>query len=172
MNWAHVHLIVNHLPVILVPTSIALLVFARARRSGEVTNAGLVLLVVTALIGGGVFLTGEPAEHAVEGVAGITEASIEAHEDAALAAALATGLAGVLALATLVVSRTRPAPAGLLIATVVVGLAASGLMARAANLGGLIRHSEIAGNPLTSQHPYLLMPRRGPADLEARGEKG
>ncbi len=150
MNWAHVHLIVNHLPVILVPTSIALLVFARARRSAEVTNAGLVLLVVTSLIGGGVFLTGEPAEHAVEGVAGITEASIEAHEDAALAAALATGLAGVLALATLVVSRTRPAPAGLLIATVVVALAASGLMARAANLGGLIRHSEIAGNTLTS----------------------
>ena len=145
MNWAHVHLVLNHLPVILVPVALALLAFGVVRRSADMTNVSLGLFVVAAVFGGGVFLTGEPAEEVVAHLPGVSKAAIDEHEEAAEVAAIVTGLAGLLALGVLVMSRgRRQAPTWLLAATFVVALLAAGLMARAANLGGRIRHPEIA----------------------------
>ncbi len=152
MNWAHVHLAVNHLPVIVVPVALALLAFAVVRKSADLTNVSLGLLVIAAVLGGGVFLTGEPAEEVVEDLPGISTAAIEEHEEAAEVAAIATGLAGLLGLWVLVARRRgRQAPIWLLAATFVVALVAAGLMARAANLGGHIRHSEIADATTVSE---------------------
>lgn len=145
MNGAHIHLIVNHVPVFLVPVALALLAFAIIRKSADVTNASLALFVLSAVIGGAVLVTGDPAERVVEHLPGISRAAIKAHEEAADTAAIVTGLAGLLGFWGLVVSRGgRSTPTWLLAATLAVGLVAAGLMARAANLGGFIRHSEIA----------------------------
>jgi hypothetical protein len=145
MNGAHLHLAVNHLPVILVPVAIGVLAWAVLRKSTDLTSVGLGLLVIAAVLGGGVFLTGEPAEKVVEDLPGISKAAIEAHEEAAEVAAIVTGLAGLLGLGGLIVGRGgRQVTTWLLAATLIVALAAAGLMARAANLGGHIRHSEIA----------------------------
>jgi phosphoglycerol transferase MdoB-like AlkP superfamily enzyme len=157
MNWAHVHLAVNHLPVILVPVGVALLAIAGIRRSQDLTTASLGLLVVTALIVGGVFLTGEPAEGVVERVAGISTDAIEAHEEAALVAAVVTALAGLLALAVLVAVRgEQQATTWMLIMTLGAGIAAAALLARAANLGAYIRHSEIADTGMDGLTPSQL----------------
>ena len=145
MNWAHVHLAVNHVPVVLIPVAVALLAFAIVRRSAEITGVSLGLLVIAAVLAGGVYLTGEPAEEFVEHLPGITHETIEEHEEAAEIAAVVTVLAGLSALAMLVAGPGgQQAPTWLLATTFVLAFAAAGLMARAANLGGFIRHSEIA----------------------------
>ena len=113
------------------------------------------------------FLTGEPAEEVVEHLPGISEPAIGEHEEAAEVAAIVTGLAGLLGLWLLVARRGgRQAPTWLLAATFVVALVAAGLMARAANLGGYIRHPEIAGGTTITQR---LQPTGVFFDVSSRG---
>ena len=154
MTWAHVHLAVNHLPVVLVPVAIAMLGAAWATKSAELRKAGLAWLVVAAITGGGAYVSGEPAEDVVEDLPGVSKPAIEAHEEAALLAAVATGAAGVLALGVLVIGRGPvPAPGWLFATTVAAGLVAAALMVRTANLGGRISHPEIRGPSATTPLP-------------------
>jgi hypothetical protein len=154
MTWAHVHLAVNHVPVIVVPVSIAMLTAAWARKSAELRNAGLVWLVVAAVAGGAAYLTGGPAEDVVENLPAVSKGPIEEHEEAALLAAVATGAAGFLALGALVIGRgPAPVPEWILATTFVVALVATGLMVRTANLGGRISHPEIRGPATTLKPP-------------------
>lgn len=143
MNWAYIHLTLNHIPVILMPTALAMLAFAMARKSTDLRYAALVLVVVAGVLGAGVYFTGEPAEEVVENLPDVSEEAIEQHEEAGLTAAVATGLAGLLALGALVASRRREGPLWMLAATFVVALVTSILLARTAHLGGQIHHSEI-----------------------------
>ena len=144
MNWAHIHLAFNHVPVILVPVSGLILMLATFRRSAELARMGGGMLALTAVLGVGVYFTGEPAEDVVENMSGVSKPAIETHEEAAEAAVIATAVAGLLALGFLIAERRRDSRATvLLVATLVATLVAAGLMARAANLGGAIRHPEI-----------------------------
>ena len=146
MTWAHVHLAINHLPVILVPVAAAMLVTAWMRKSTDLTKAGLVILIVAAVSAGGAYLTGEPAESVVEDLPSVSDSAIEAHEEAALQAAVVTALAGLLAVGALATGhRPSGAPAWIAPATLVVAFVAAALLARTANLGGLISHPEIRG---------------------------
>lgn len=143
MNPAHVHLALNHLPVILVPLAAVLIACGAWRKRIELTGAGLILLVAATLAAGAVYLTGEPAEEVVESMPNVMHAAIEEHEEAALPAALTVGLGGLLAVFALVTSRRREgAPRWAVPATILVALAASAMLARTANLGGQIRHPE------------------------------
>jgi hypothetical protein len=145
VNAAHLHLAINHLPVVLVPVGLALLAFAVLRKSEDLMAAGLSVLVLSAATGAGVYLTGAPAEEVVGQLPGVSHEVIETHEEAAVLAAVATGLAGLLALVVLVARRGRqPLPGWMLLATLATAALAAILLARAANLGGYIRHSEIA----------------------------
>src|SRR6185503_5386269 len=122
MTWAHVHLAINHLPVVLVPVAIAMLSTAWAMKNAELRKAGLAWLVVAAITGGGAYFTGEPAEDVVEDLPGVSKPAIEEHEEAAMLAAVATGAAGVLALGVLVIGRGPvPAPGWIFATTVAVG---------------------------------------------------
>jgi hypothetical protein len=154
MTWAHVHLAINHLPVVLVPVSIAMLTAAGVKKSAALRTAGLAWLVVAAVAGGAAYLTGEPAEHVIEGLPGVSKAAIEEHEEAALLAAVATGAAGFLALGVLVIGRgPMPAPGWMLATTFVAALVAAALMVGAANLGGRISHPELRGPSAATQRP-------------------
>ena len=93
-----------------------------------------------------VYLTGEPAEEVVEHVPGVAERRIEDHEEFALAALVAAEVLGAVTLAGLVrFGRGRPHPAWLMRTMLALGLVAVALLARTANLGGHIRHTEIHG---------------------------
>jgi hypothetical protein len=145
MNWAHVHLVSNHIPVLGTAFGLVLLVYAAARRDEGVKRVALGVFAVVALLALPVFFTGEPAEGVVENAPGISEPLIEAHESAALAALVAVELLGALALAGLIATWRGRRPLSPLVtrATVLVSLIAAGLMARTANLGGKIHHTEI-----------------------------
>ena len=144
MSWAHLHLALNHVPVIGLPIVLLLLGWAILRRSPELTKASLGLLVLLAIVTTVVQLTGEPAEELVEGLPGVFESMVEHHEEAALLGTIGMvvlGVVGVMGLWRLRGGRSLAPwyPAAMLMAGVIV----SGMMGWIANLGGQIRHSEI-----------------------------
>ncbi|MFL5381826.1 MAG: hypothetical protein ACJ8GN_04860 [Longimicrobiaceae bacterium] len=143
MSPIHLHLLLNHVPVIGTAIALGLLAWAALRGDERVGRASLALLALLAAVALAVFLTGEPAEEAVEGIAGIPEALIERHEEAALLATIALGVLGALSLAALLLGRGRRLSRGAMLAVLALGLVPAGAMAYTANLGGQVRHSEI-----------------------------
>ena len=143
MSGAHIHLLLNHIPVIGV--LIGFLVFALGvwRRNDSWTRLALGLFAAVALVALATMLTGESAEEVVEKLPGASESLIESHERAATLASIGAYVLGAVSLAALVWVRRRPIPRALTAAVLPVALLVSGLMAYTANLGGQIRHSEI-----------------------------
>jgi len=146
MSTAHWHLVLNHLPVLGVPFGAMLLSAGLFRGSTVLQRAGLFVLVLAGLAAGTAYLTGEPAEHALErlGPAGSRpESLIEAHEEAALIATVTAGLLAMAAGAALwrLLRGTvgRRWMAGVLTLALVASLA----LGWVATLGGRISHPEI-----------------------------
>ena len=141
----HLHLILSHLPVVGVFIGIALLVWGLVIRSADVKRASMGLFVVCALAAAATFATGEPSEERVEKLPGINKESVERHEDAGELAAIVTYVLGAGSLAGLVwVRRTRGPSQWVYVVAIILALVVGILLARAANLGGLIRHPEVA----------------------------
>lgn len=144
MNWAHWHLLLNHLPVIGTPFAIGLEAFAVWRKSDEMEKASAGCFVAVALLTIPAYLTGCPAKRLVRGLPGVSQSFVHQHENAALIAALAVwGLGSISLLALFLSRRSRPMPRWFAPASLMAGIVAAGLMAWTANLGGQIRHTEI-----------------------------
>ncbi|HET7460515.1 MAG TPA: hypothetical protein VFJ82_04680 [Longimicrobium sp.] len=143
MNPAHLHLVVNHVPVFGTIFAALLIGWGLLRKSEEVLRLGLIVAVLIGIVTWGVQLTGEPAEHALSGTQGFQRRLAHEHEEAAEIAMIVTAVAGVLALVTLLLVRRRHrAGRGLAIVTLLAALAGFGLVSRAALLGGEITHPE------------------------------
>lgn len=142
MNGAHLHLILNHLPLFTIPVALIFLVYALWRKDQGLKRFSLIVLILTSLMVLPVYLTGEPAEEVIEHLSGVSEALIEAHEEAAEFSLVVTLAAGVLSLAALFfvnhVKLNRVLPG----AVVLVCLVAIASLGYTANLGGKIRHPE------------------------------
>ena len=154
MNYAHWHLILNHIPVVGSFFALLLLAWALWRHSEELKRVSLGAVVIVALLTIPAYKTGEPAFEAAMEVLEATpedeDPIVEAHESAAGVAFCGAALTGAVALAGLLYSRAKqkPLPASLTITVLVLLAGTTALMARAANLGGTIRHSEIrSGSP-------------------------
>lgn len=152
MNPAHLHLLLNHTPVLGVGFGLAVLGWATFRPHPELARLALVVFVVSALASIPTYLSGEPAEDAIKGVAGDIEPWVKPHEEAALVSLILVEGLGVLGLVGLWSARraasvSRP----MTMASLALALATAGSLAYTANLGGLIRHTEIrSGTPLPS----------------------
>lgn len=147
MNPAHLHIILNHIPVIGIPFGTALLIWGFLRKSDEVKRAGLLVFVAIALVTIPTFLSGKAAEDMVEHLPGVSENLIEKHEDAATIALIATSVLGGLALLRLLIPARFAAVGGPMSFLVFVfSLGVAGWLAKTGHLGGQIRHSEIRGS--------------------------
>ncbi len=157
MNATHIHLLLNHIPLISAAVAILLLVVGVVRKSSDLKKASLWIFVIAALVTIPVYLTGEPAEEIAEHLPGVADPIIEQHERAALFSLISIEILGVVSLAAIFASRrptglSKPFAAALLGVSIIAG----GLMAWTANLGGQIRHTEIrsgafAGSNLTGE---------------------
>lgn len=144
MNAAYVHLALNHFPLLGIGFGLLLLVAGMVQRSDVLKKAALVTLAVAGLAAGPVYLSGEPAEGVVEDLAGVSERAIESHEESALASLVAAGLLGVVALAAWWVLRRGGVAARLLVnGALALGVVTALLLARTAQYGGRIRHTEL-----------------------------
>jgi uncharacterized membrane protein len=146
MSTVHLHLLLNHFPVIGAVIGLLLLAFAAWRGGPELLRATFALYVLLGIVAVVVYLTGEPAEEAVEKLPGFSDALLERHEDVALIATVAMGITGALALVALLVQRKRTLPSWAVRGGLVVGVGVVALMGYTANLGGQIRHTEIRGS--------------------------
>ena len=151
MSVVHLHLILNHIPVTGMLFVLLILAVALWRNDSATGKLGLSVIIGLAVVTGIVFLTGEPAEEAVEHVAGVSESMIHTHEAAAEVALIAIAFVGVVALATLLAFWRRPLPrqatSGLFGLAVIVSI----MLGWTANLGGQIRHSEISRTAQTTE---------------------
>jgi uncharacterized membrane protein len=144
MNWAHLHLALNHVPVIGLPIVLLLLGWGIVKRSAELVKASFGLIILLAVVTVIVQVTGEPAEELVEGLPGVVESMVEAHEESALLGTIGVVVVGVIALFGLWRLGTgKILPQWYASAVLIAGVFVAGLMVWIANLGGQIRHSEI-----------------------------
>lgn len=152
MNIAHLHLALNHFPVVGSVIVALLLALALHRRSDELGRASLLLAALVGAVSVVVYLTGEPAEELVERLPGVSEAITEQHEEAALVATIIVAALGALSLVVLGVHRGRRALSRRTIgAALVLALVACGAMGYTAFLGGQVRHTEIRSGALAAQ---------------------
>lgn len=143
MNWAHAHLIVNHVPVMGAGFALLLLLWGLRKGSPEVQDAALGGWVLTALAAGAAYLTGSYAGDLVQTLPGVVGSRIATHEEAALLALISAIATGLLAAVGLIVGRKRGGtPRWCTLGSLLLGVLTCLLMARAANLGGEIRLPE------------------------------
>lgn len=144
MNDAHLHLALNHFPILGTLFGTILLGLGVFGKNKSFLNAGLITLFVIAVITIPAYISGEGAEEIVEEL-GVDHDIIHEHEEAAETAVLLMDALGLLALVSFFFSRkTFNRPARILtIVTFVLGLIVFGLMLRVGGSGGEIRHTEI-----------------------------
>jgi Predicted membrane protein (DUF2231) len=145
MNYAQLHMMLIHFPIVGFIAAFGLLVYALARGSSEARNIALVGVVLSGLAVLPVLVTGNAAENYVEHLPGVREALIQQHENAADLAGTLAVVAGAVALLTLIVQRWAPrfSRAGMAVTLATVLIAAVGI-GWTAHLGGEIRHPELA----------------------------
>jgi hypothetical protein len=144
MDWVHLHLALNHVPVLGALFVGLLLICGMVKRSEELLRLSLWWLVVLMLVSVPIKFTGDFATEKVSDFPGTETAMIGAHEQAADQATTAIFLAGLAAgIALFQARKGKPVPKWGIIASLVLVLATFVLMARTANLGGQIRHPEI-----------------------------
>lgn len=151
MNAAHLHIVLVHFPVILVPVGALLLAFAIWRSNITLQTTAYCFFLGGAIIGGAAFLLGEDAEEIVEHLSGVMESTIEAHEEASEFAIWFTISLGILSVVALIGDRLRPILArDLQFPLMALALATAATLGYAAQLGGMIRHPEAFEAPTGS----------------------
>jgi hypothetical protein len=145
MEPGHLHLMLNHLPVLGVPALLALLVWALARDMPAVARAALWLTLVLSVVTAAVYLTGESAEELIEGLPTFEERLVERHEIVAWWATASIVATGLLAAAALYrTAQAKLTDSRALTRFVVVGLVLSTVAVLAtAWTGGPVGHPEL-----------------------------
>ncbi len=144
MNAAHLHLILNHIPVLGGLATLTLMGLAAFKENEAITKLALQCMILIGIFSLPTYFSGEPAEEVIEHLPSVTEAFISRHETFALYSLIGTellALIGVIGLISLRKSPTKIMEYWNSIA--VVALVNACLMMTTANYGGEIRHTEI-----------------------------
>ena len=151
MNGVHLHLLLNHFPIIGLLIGIGVLAYGIFKNNQQINVIGLVIITLMAMIAVPAYLTGEEAEEAVEHIKGVTDDLIHEHEELAEKAILLMAVLGALALTSLYAIKKELAFAKkITLITFIVSLVTFGLFAKVGNLGGNIRHSELRATTNTT----------------------
>jgi len=148
MNLAHVHLLLNQFPTIGMLVGLGLYIVAILAKSDDLKRASLGVFFFIALLSIPTFASGTAARLALAKTPEVSMAMIDTHETAAFEALGVMELTGALAwLGLWQYRRLSRLPQGTVAVILLTGLVTFGLMARAANIGGEIRHPEIRSGP-------------------------
>lgn len=162
LNWAHVHLLLNHFPIVGVILGVLLLAYALFKHSEDLKRASYWLFVLMALLSIAVYLSGTQAAGAVINLPGVTEAYIHEHREIAEWSFIALEVLGAMGIIGLLLSSRRKfSPTWFASTTLIVTIVAAGLVSWAGLQGGMIRHTEVRGDL-----PFLV-----PDENEAGGHE-
>ncbi len=145
MTGAHLHLALNHFPIVGVVIAILVIAHGLYWKQVHVLRVGLAITVFTGVLGAATYFTGEPAEHVIENRAGFKESRFEEHEQAALFAIIAIGLTATASAGGLYLSvKKNRIPKPLIVAIVILHIWTLTVIARTNYLGATISHPELS----------------------------
>src|SRR5262245_58208380 len=146
MHLAHLHLLLNHIPIIGAITGLGLLVASLATKSDDLERASLMVLAAVALLSLPAFFSGVGAQGAIRKDTAIPATLIERHEGSAILALFFMEVTGALSLVGLWrrdrLFNTKPWSSSMA-AILFFSVVTAGLMTRVGATGGDIRHPEI-----------------------------
>ena len=144
MNQAHLHMVVNHFPIVGIIIGMIVLGVGIATKSALSKRIGGLILIGSSLFTFPSFETGEGAEEIVENLPGVSENLIEKHEELAeqfMGFVWAIILIGVLSL--LSEWKMKKFTNWLYISLFVISISATYFAKQVGTSGGEIRHTEI-----------------------------
>jgi hypothetical protein len=142
-NVAHLHIAINHIPVVLIPAALAVLAAGAWRRSEAVFRTGIVIAWVGVLSGLATYFTGDPAADLVMASEKAQEKTLDpivGEHDAS--ASWALGSAVLVAAAGVWAWRRKGLGREVTVPMLVLTALCSAILGRTALLGGRIRHPE------------------------------
>ncbi|REG91622.1 hypothetical protein [Flavobacterium aquicola] len=151
MNDAHLHMVVNHFPIIGTIFGFGILIAGLVLKNKTLINTSYVLFIVSAVFGAISMGTGEGAEELVEDMPNIGKQIIHEHEELAEKLAVVLYVLGAFSLAGLYLNFKIHAKAKLL-SFLILGISVIGLflVQKVGTSGGEIRHTEIRPNADTT----------------------
>ncbi|MBW4360443.1 DUF2231 domain-containing protein [Flavobacterium taihuense] len=150
MNDAHLHMVVNHFPIIGTIFGFGILIAGLVLKNKTLQNTSYILFIVAAIFAAFSMGTGEGAEELVEDMPNIGKQIIHEHEELAEKLAILLYVLGALSLVGLYLNFKNYAKAKLL-SFLILGIATAGLflVQKVGTSGGEIRHTEIRANAST-----------------------
>jgi len=150
MNEAHVHMVVNHFPIIGTILGAGILIAGIVMKNNTIKSTAYCLFVVAAIFAAISMATGEGAEELVEDMPSVGKQIIHQHEEMAEKLAIVLYVLGVISLIGLYMNIKNKAKANLL-SFLAITVAAVGmfLAKETGTTGGEIRHTEIRANATT-----------------------
>jgi uncharacterized membrane protein len=144
MNNAHIHLIVNHLPIVGLLIGTLILITGLVLRKSDVKFTALWVYVFSAITAFLAFQSGERAEEVIEHLPGISESLIHTHEEYAETFLLLSLILGAFSILTIGALWRKFKFSQLMIFICLAVALATGVSAKyAGTSGGEIRHEEI-----------------------------
>lgn len=144
VNDAHLHLIVNHFPIIFPIAGIIILIAGIVFHSEAVRRTALMMFILGAIMSIAAMVSGEAAEDIAESLSGVEEVFIEEHEEAAEQFAIVSYVLGGLALLGMWVSFKHESLARIANWVILIfALVTLYFAMQAGTSGGEIRHPEI-----------------------------
>lgn len=142
MNYAHLHLLLNHFPIIGTIIGLGLFVVSFFGENRDLRRASYIVFVGIGLITIPTFLSGFGAQEMIKGP-GVSDALIRRHESSALLSMWFIVITGALALVGLWQAQKKSGPPrGNVVAVLIFSILSVILIARTGNTGGDIRHPE------------------------------
>jgi len=143
MNFAHLHLLLNHFPIIGTMVGLGLFLVSFVGKNEDLRRSSYIVFAACALLAIPAFLTGYGAQIMIKGP-NMSDALIARHQGSAMLSFWFMEALGGLSLAALWRSqRPNHTPQWNVFAVLVFGLLTVGLMARTGNTGGDIHHAEV-----------------------------
>src|SRR6202163_2877911 len=111
MNFAHLHFLLNHFPIIGTIVGLGLFLVSLVGKNEDLRRASLIIFPAMALVAILAFFSGVGAQGAIRKTPGVSEALIERHQGVAMLALLFMEITGALALVALWKSQGTSHPA-------------------------------------------------------------
>jgi uncharacterized membrane protein len=151
MNDAHLHMVVNHFPIIGIILGFGILVTGIFLKNNSVKNTAYCLFIVGAIFAAVSMATGEGAEEIAENLPSVTDQIIEKHEELAEKLAIVLYALGVISIIGLFLNYKNHSKA-IFVAYIAVLVAIAGIFLgkKTGTSGGEIRHTEIRENTVNT----------------------
>ncbi len=147
MNAVHLHLIVNHIPILVTFFSMCILAWSQFKGNKSFFSLAMIGFIIAGVFSIIAIQSGEAAEEIVEHLAGVSGDVIHEHEEVAEIAnwlAVILGIGGMIGLFIQKKKESLIKVSGIIL--LLIALISTGVFAYTAYLGGQIIHHELKTN--------------------------